>query len=80
MVQKKFELIQNWARHEPVAFLFDLHPGFGMPEFSDSSDDQQLIAAMNAGHLEAFDVLYQLYHLTVTDVSKSPTVPITIAK
>jgi len=29
---------------------------------------------------EAFDVLYQLYHLTVTDVSKSPTVPITIAK
>jgi len=29
---------------------------------------------------EAFDVLYQLYHLTVTDVSKSPTVPITISK
>ncbi len=29
---------------------------------------------------EAFDVLYELYHLTVTDVSKSPTVPITIAK
>jgi len=29
---------------------------------------------------EAFDVLYQLYHLTVTDVSTVPTVPITIAK
>ena len=29
---------------------------------------------------EAFDLLYQLYHLTVTDVSKSPTVPITISK
>lgn len=29
---------------------------------------------------EAFDVLYQLYHLTVTDISQTPTVPITIAK
>lgn len=29
---------------------------------------------------EAFDLLYQLYHLTVTDVSQIPTVPITIAK
>jgi len=29
---------------------------------------------------EAFDMLYQLYHLTVTDISQIPTVPITIAK
>ena len=29
---------------------------------------------------EAFDILYQLYHLTVTDISHTPTVPITIAK
>ncbi len=29
---------------------------------------------------EAFDILYQLYHLTVTDISQTPTVPITIAK
>ncbi len=29
---------------------------------------------------EAFDLLYQLYHLTVTDVSKLPTVPIAISK
>jgi hypothetical protein len=29
---------------------------------------------------EAFDILYQLYHLTVTDLSQTPTVPITIAK
>ena len=29
---------------------------------------------------EAFDILYQLYHLTVTDISKTPTVPITISK
>lgn len=29
---------------------------------------------------EAFDLLYQLYHLTVTDISQTPTVPITIAK
>ncbi len=29
---------------------------------------------------ETFDLLYQLYHLTVTDVSQIPTTPITIAK
>jgi hypothetical protein len=29
---------------------------------------------------EAFDLLYQLYHLTVTDISQTPTVPITISK
>ena len=29
---------------------------------------------------EAFDILYQLYHFTVTDISKTPTLPITIAK
>lgn len=29
---------------------------------------------------EAFDVLYQLYHLTVTDISQTPTMPITISK
>lgn len=29
---------------------------------------------------ETFDVLYQLYHLTVTDISHTPTVPITISK
>ena len=29
---------------------------------------------------EAFDILYQLYHLTVTNLSKTPTLPITIAK
>ena len=29
---------------------------------------------------EAFDILYQLYHLTVTDISQIPTVPITISK
>ena len=29
---------------------------------------------------EAFDMLYQLYHLTVTDISQTPAVPITIAK
>jgi len=29
---------------------------------------------------EAFDLLYQLYHLTVTDVSQIPTMPITISK
>ena len=29
---------------------------------------------------EAFDLLYQLYHFTVTDISKTPTLPITIAK
>ena len=29
---------------------------------------------------EVFDVLYQLYHLTVTDISQTPTVPITISK
>ncbi len=29
---------------------------------------------------EAFDLLYQLYHLTVTDISQIPTVPITISK
>lgn len=29
---------------------------------------------------EAFDLLYQLYHLTVTDISQTPAVPITIAK
>ena len=29
---------------------------------------------------EAFDVLYQLYHLTVTDIAQTPTVPITISK
>ena len=29
---------------------------------------------------EVFDVLYQLYHLTVTDTSQTPTVPITISK
>ena len=29
---------------------------------------------------EAFDLLYQLYHLTVTDISEIPTVPIAISK
>ena len=29
---------------------------------------------------EAFDLLYQLYHLTVTDISKIPTLPIAISK
>ena len=29
---------------------------------------------------EAFDLLYQLYHLTVTDVSKLPSLPIAISK
>lgn len=29
---------------------------------------------------EAFDLLYQLYHLTVTDISKTPTLPIAISK
>ena len=29
---------------------------------------------------EAFDVLYQLYHFTVTDISKTPTLPIAISK
>ena len=29
---------------------------------------------------EAFDILYQFYHLTVTDTSQSPAVPITISK
>lgn len=29
---------------------------------------------------EAFDILYQLYHLTVTDISQTPAVPITISK
>ena len=29
---------------------------------------------------EAFDLLYQLYHLTVTDVSQIPTLPIAISK
>ncbi len=29
---------------------------------------------------EAFDILYQLYHFTVTDVSKTPSLPIAISK
>ena len=29
---------------------------------------------------EAFDLLYQLYHLTVTDISKLPSLPIAISK
>lgn len=29
---------------------------------------------------EAFDLLYQLYHLTVTDISQIPTLPIAISK
>jgi len=29
---------------------------------------------------EAFDLLYQLYHLTVTDISKIPSLPIAISK
>ena len=29
---------------------------------------------------EAFDLLYQLYHFTVTDISKTPTLPIAISK
>lgn len=41
------------------------------------SQDGELVDWWNH---ETFDILYQLYHLTVTDISKIPTVPITIAK
>lgn len=34
----------------------------------------------NHWDLEAFRILYQFFQLTVTDVSKVPTLPITIAK
>ncbi|MYC28183.1 MAG: hypothetical protein F4X63_09375 [Nitrospira sp. SB0662_bin_26] len=41
------------------------------------SADGELIDRWNH---EAFDLLYQLYHLTVTDISKTPTLPIAISK
>lgn len=36
--------------------------------------------ALDRWNHEAFDVLYQLYHLTVTDVSQIPSLPIAISK
>lgn len=41
------------------------------------SADGELVDRWNH---EAFDLLYQLYHLTVTDISKTPTLPIAISK
>ena len=36
--------------------------------------------AVDRWNHEAFDLLYQLYHLTVTDISKIPSLPIAISK
>ena len=37
-------------------------------------------ASVDRWNHEAFDLLYQLYHLTVTDISKIPSLPIAISK
>ena len=44
--------------------------------------DQESAAgeAFDRWNHEAFDLLYQLYHLTVTDISKIPSLPIAISK
>ena len=44
--------------------------------------DQESVAgaSLDRWNHEAFDVLYQLYHFTVTDVSKTPALPIAISK
>lgn len=44
--------------------------------------DQESAAgeAVDRWNHEAFDLLYQLYHLTVTDISKIPSLPIAISK
>ena len=44
--------------------------------------DQESVAGelFDRWNHEAFDLLYQLYHLTVTDLSQIPTLPIAISK